>query len=159
MRARLLCRLILPAAVFFASAACKDSDTTTAPGAIANLRIDAPDSAQSGQSFTIDVSAINVGINNIRNGSVAVMLPAPMQVTSADGSSGTTATFSNGSGGTVTWTLNTLDSNSQSRLHINAMGVLPGGSAAQTVTLRAVMTADGIKPGDAVAEHTVQLMP
>jgi uncharacterized protein DUF11 len=159
MRARPLCRLILPAVVFFVSTACHDSDTTTAPGAIANLRIDAPDSARSGQSFTIDVSAVNVGINNIHNGSVSVTLPAPIQVASADGSSGTTATFSNGSGAAVTWTLNTLDSNSQSRLHINVMGVLAGASAAQTVTLRAVMTADGIKPGDAVAEHTVQLMP
>lgn len=154
-----LYRLVLPAAVLIVSAACKNSDTTTAPGAIANVQISAPDSVKSGQSFTIDVSAVNVGINNIHNGSVVVTLPAPLQVSSADGSSGTTATFTNGSGATVTWTLNTLDSNSQSRLHINAMGVLPGGSSAQSLTLRAVMTADGIKAGDAVAEHTVQLMP
>jgi len=159
MRFLPLCRLVLPAAVFLASADCHDSATTTAPGAIANLQISAPDSARSGQSFTIDVNAVNVGINNIHNGSVVVTLPAPLQVASADGSSGTTATFANGSGATVTWTLNTLDSNSQSRLHINAMGVLPGDSSALSLTLRAVMTADGIKAGDAVAEHTMQLMP
>ena len=90
-----LYRLVLPAAVLIVSAACKNSDTTTAPGAIANVQISAPDSVKSGQSFTIDVSAVNVGINNIHNGSVVVTLPAPLKVSSADGSSGTTATFTN----------------------------------------------------------------
>ncbi len=159
MKAHLLCRLVLPTAFLLAAIGCKDSDTTTAPGAIANLRVDSPDSVRSGQSFTIDVSAVNVGINNIHNGSVVVTLPAPLQTVASDGSSGTTATFSNGSGSTVTWSLNTLDSNSQSRLHITAMGVLPGGSSTVSLMLRAVMTADGIRPGDVVVERTLQLMP
>ncbi len=159
MRAPLLRIGFLSAAVLLIATACKDSGTTTAPGAIANLSIDAPGTVQSGQSFTIDVGAVNVGINNIHNGAVAVTLPAPLQVSSADGSSGTTASFSNGSGATVTWNLGTLDSNSQSRLHISAMGILPSGSSAQTLTIRAMMTADGIKPGDAVAEQNVQLTP
>ena len=57
--------------------ACKHSDTTTAPGAIASVAIDSPSTVQSGQSFTIDVSAVNVGINNVHNGRVEVTLPAP----------------------------------------------------------------------------------
>lgn len=154
-----LCRLSLPPVLLLGLLACKDSDTTTAPGALASVTIDAPDSARSGQSFTIDVKALNVGINNIHNGRAEVTLPAPLIVNSVEASSGTTATFSNGSGATVSWNLNTLDSNSQARLHINATGALPAGSAAQSLTLRAVMTADGIRAGDAVAQHTVQLVP
>jgi hypothetical protein len=55
--------------------------------------------------------------------------------------------------------LNTLDSNSQSRLHIQTMGMLPMGSSAQTLTVRASLTADGIRNGDAVANDSLQLMP
>jgi hypothetical protein len=140
--------------------ACKDSETTTAPGAIANVTLDAPDSVQSGQSFTIDVKALNVGINNIHNGRVEVTLPAPLRVNSVSASSSTSAAFSNGGfGASVSWNLNTLDSNSQSRLHIDATGTLPTGSSAQTLTLRASLTADGVRAGDAVAEHTLQLLP
>jgi hypothetical protein len=150
-----LFRLSVVAFLLLASAACHD-ETTTAPGAIANVRIDAPDSVHSGQSFVIDVSAVNVGINNIHNGQVQVTVPAPLQVSSVEASAGTSASSSNG---TVSWTLNTLDSNSQSRLHVNTVGALLPGSAAQNVTVRAVLTADGVGPGDAVAEHTIQLTP
>jgi uncharacterized protein YfaS (alpha-2-macroglobulin family) len=159
MKASRLYRLGIPAALLLGLLACNDGDTTTAPGAIANVTLDAPDSVRSGESFTIDVSAVNVGINNVHNGRVEVTLPAPLLVNSVGQSSGTTATFSNGSGATVSWNLNTLDSNSQSRLHINATGTLPGSSAAQTLTLRAAMTADGIRAGDATAQRTVLLMP
>jgi hypothetical protein len=139
--------------------ACKHSDTTTAPGAIASVAIDSPSTVQSGQSFTIDVSAVNVGINNVHNGRVEVTLPAPLQVTSVGASVGTSATFSNSAGATVVWTLNTLDSNSQSRLHIGTTGTLAPGSPAQTLPLHATMTADGIGPGQAVAQATIQLTP
>jgi hypothetical protein len=159
MTAFRLRRLSIPAVLLLSLVACKDSSTTTAPGALANVTINAPDSARSGQSFLIDVNAVNVGINNIHNGRVDVTLPAPLIVNSAEASAGTSATFVNGAGATVTWLLNTLDSNSQSRLHITATGALPSGSAAQMLTLRASMTADGIRAGDAVATHTVQLMP
>ena len=149
---------LLPALLLMGSIACKDTDTTTAPGALASVRVDAPGSVRSGESFTIDVDAVAIGINNVRNGRVSVTLPSPLFVTSVEASSGTAATFSNGTGATV-WILNTLDSNSQSRLHIHATGVLPTGSAAQTLTVRASLTADGVHAGDAVAEDTVRLDP
>lgn len=156
-------RLALPAVLLAAAAAsfaCKDSDTTTAPGSVANVGIDAPQSARSGETFTIDVSAVAVGINNVHNGRVEVTLPAPLQVQSAGASTGTSATFSNSpAGSTVSWVLNTLDSNSQSRLHIQTSGVLPAGSGVQTLTVRASLTGDGIRAGDAVANDSLQLMP
>ncbi|MDQ2869729.1 MAG: hypothetical protein M3S32_03225 [Acidobacteriota bacterium] len=145
--------------LILALAGCHDRETSTAPGALANVRVDAPESARSGETFTIDVSAVTVGINNVRNGRVEVMLPAPLSVVSVEASSGTAATFSNGAGGSVSWNLNTLDSNSQSRLHIQTTGVLPSGSVAQSLTIRASMTADGVHSGDAVAQDTVQLLP
>ncbi len=150
---------LLPALLFSASIGCKDTDTTTAPGAFASARVDAPESARSGESFTIDVEAVAIGINNVRNGRVSVILPAPLLVTSVEASSGTSATFSNGTGATVDWNLNTLDSNSQSRLHVHVTGLLPTGSAGQTLTVRASLTADGVHGGDAVAEDTLRLLP
>lgn len=141
----------------FALSACRD-DTTTAPGAVANVTFDAPATARSGQSFLVDVQAVNVGINNVHNGRVDVTLPSPLNVDSVEASSGTSATFVNGAGATVTWMLGTLDSNSQSRLHIHVTGTLPSPTA-MSLTLRASLTADGVHPGDAVAEKTLMLMP
>ncbi len=158
MKALRLSGLAVSAALLLGLIGCRD-DTATAPGAIANVTLNSPDSARSGESFTIDVSAVSVGINNVHNGQVEVTLPAPLFVNSVGASSDTTATFSNGAGATVSWVIGSLDSNSQARLHINATGVLPAGSAAQSLTLRAAMTADGIRAGDAVAQHSMQLMP
>ena len=64
-----------------------------------------------------------------------------------------------GSGATVSWTLGVLDANTQSTLHVNVAGTLPSGSAAQSLTLQAVLTATGIGAGDATAQTSVQLMP
>jgi len=136
--------------------ACEDNKVTTAPGAVASVMFNAPDAAKSGQSFTIDVNALNVGVNGIHNGHVDVTLPAPLMVLSADPSPGTTATFSTSA---VSWNLGTLDSNSQSRLHVGVVGTLPAGSAAQSLTVNAMLTADGIHPGDAIAHATIQLAP
>lgn len=159
MKNRTRLRFALPVVLLLGFAACKNSDTTTAPGAIASVSLDSPSSVRSGDAFTIDVSAVSVGINNVRNGRVEVTLPAPLQVHSADASAGTSATFSNSAGATVVWTLNTLDSNSQSRLHIGVTGVLASGSPAVTLPLRATLTADGVHAGDAVAERNVQITP
>ena len=148
-----------PAALLLAItvSACRD-DTTTAPGAIANVTFDAPDSAHSGESVLVDVRAVNVGINNVHNARVDVTLPAPLHVDSVEVSDGS-ATFSNGAAGaTVTWMLGTLDSNSQSRLHIHVTGTLPGPTA-MSLTLRASLTADGVHAGDAVAQKALLLMP
>jgi hypothetical protein len=153
-------RIAIPAVLLAAAAsACKDSDTTTAPGSVANVNIDAPQSARSGETFTIDVSAVAVGINNVHNGRVDVTLPAPLQVQSADASDGSAAFSNSAFGATVSWVLNTLDSNSQSRLHVRTVGILPSGSGAQTLTVRASLTGDGIRAGDAVANDSLQLMP
>ena len=139
--------------------ACEDSKTTTAPGALASITFNAPDSVASGQGFTVDVSAMNVGINNIRNARVDITLPAPLTVISVEASPGTSATFSNGSGSSVGWTLGSLDSNSQARVHIQTLGVLPAGAGAMSLSLSAMLTADGVRPGDAVAHATIQLTP
>ena len=159
MAVSLRLRLGIPVLLLAGLVACRDSNTTTAPGAIATVTLDSPAAARSGESFTVDVSAVNVGINNVRNGRVEVTLPAPLQVNSVSSSAGTSAAFSNNGGATIVWTLNTLDSNSQSRLHIDTTGSLAAGSAAQALPLRATLTADGIRAGDAVAQRTIELTP
>jgi hypothetical protein len=157
---RLATFVFLPLVVGVGAAACRDhSDTTTAPGAIANLTLDAPNSVHSGQSFDVVVRATAVGVNNVHNGHVDVMLPTPLVVSSVDASTGTSATFSNGSGASVGWNLGTLDSNSQSSLHVRATGTLAPGQPAQLLTIQATMTADGIRAGDAVAQHGIELTP
>jgi len=152
-------RFGLPVLLTLGLVACHDSKTTTAPGALANVTVSAPDSVKSGQGFTIDVSAVTIGVNNVHNASVSVALPAPLTVASADASSGTSATFVSGSGASVTWTVGSLDSNSQARLHIQTMGVLPSGAGSMSLTVTATLTANGIHAGDAVAHATIQLTP
>jgi hypothetical protein len=159
MRVSRIVRFAIPVLMLVVVSACKDSETTTAPGALANVTINAPGTVSSGQSFTIDLAATAVGVNNVQNGQVTVTLPSPLTVNSVDASSGTSATFSNGTGATITWTLGVLDANTQSTLHVNVAGNLPPGSAAQTLTLQAVLTATGIGAGDATAQASVQLMP
>jgi hypothetical protein len=142
-----------------AAAGCGDSnDVTGSGGALGRVSVDAPGSAVSGQVFEVEVDALNIGIEGIHDGSVQVTLASPLRVISVGASPGTSATFANGaSGATVTWTLNTLDSNTQSDLRIDASGTLPPSETARTVRVEASLTADGINPGDAVAFDDVQL--
>jgi hypothetical protein len=156
MRLPRLLRFAIPALALCAPFACKNNDTTTSPGAVASITVNAPDTAKSGQSFTIDVNATNVGVQGVHNGMVAITVTAPLTVTAVDPSAGTTATFTSGG---VTWNLGTLDSNSNSTLHITVVGTLPNGSAGQMLTVQATLTADGIRAGDAVAQDTLQLNP
>lgn len=149
-------RVALVAAFVGALVGCHHSDTTTAPGALANVTVTGPGSVTSGQTFDVDVAATAVGVNNVQNGTVTVTVPSPLTITSTDASSGTSATVS---GSTVTWNLGTLDSNSQSTLHVNLMGTLPPGSSAQSVVIQAQLTANGINPGDATSSMTVQVNP
>src|SRR5262245_6186066 len=114
--------------------ACSKSDTTTAPGAIATVTVSAPDAATSGTSFDVTVDATAIGVNNVHNGMVTVTVPAPLAVQAVSPSAGTTATFTSGS---ATWNLGTLDSNSNSSLHLTIMGTLPAGSGGQAVTITA----------------------
>jgi hypothetical protein len=154
-------RYVLGAALLAGAVACSDSsDVTGGNGALGRVAVSAPDSATSGIAFNADVNATNVGVQGIHNGMVTVTLPPPLTVNSVDPSPGTQATFSNAGGGaTVTWTLNTLDSNTQSTLRINTTGTLLAAQPAQTLRIQASMTADGINAGDAVAFDDVQLMP
>jgi len=158
MKSRIL-RLAIPAVAAVSWIACHNSDTTTAPGSLANVTVTGPGSATSGQSFTINVAATAVGINTVQNAAVTVMIPAQCTVTSLDASGGTSATQSGGAGGTVAWTIGSLDSNSQSQLHITVTGNLPAGSSAQTVTFQATLTGNGIAAGSAVASASVQINP
>ncbi len=141
--------------------ACSDnSDTTTGNLSVVRLTVDAPDTAKSGTNFGVEVRALNVGVAGIHDGHVTVTLPSPLTVISVQAPAGTSATFSNGaSGGTVDWSLGTLDSNSQSKLEITTMGLLSPSEATKKLTVLATMTADGVKPGDAVAQDDVVLTP
>lgn len=150
-------RFLVPMIALCAVLACKNNDTTTAPGgALASITVQAPASANSGQPFAINVTATDAGVAGVHNGLVMVSLPAPLGVIAINASAGTSASFS---GGSVSWTLGTLDSNTSSSLTITAAGTLPQGSAAQNLTIQATLTADGIAAGEAVAQDTVQLSP
>jgi hypothetical protein len=152
-------RIALPVLAVALAAGCSDSnDVTGSGGALARLSVNAPGSAVSGVGFNVEIRALNVGIEGIHNGVVTITLAAPLAVNSVAASPGTSATFSNAaSGATVTWTLNTLDSNTSSDLQIAVTGTLPAGENARTVRVEASMRADGINPGDAVAFDDVQL--
>lgn len=157
MRRSSYSRRLIPACLLliFGPIACKN-DTTTSPGAIASLTVNAPDSATSGQSFTVDVNATAIGIAGVHHGQVTVTFPSPLTVTAVDPSPGTTATNTSGS---ASWSLGTLDSNSNSTLHVTVVGTLPAGSMGQLVTVTASMTADSINPGDLVSSDSVQINP
>ena len=154
---------ILPVLVlgFLGLTGCDDNDDITGTGgALATLLVDAPTSAVSGQPFDVAVRVTAVGVTNVQDGLVLATLPPPLAVTAVNASPGTSATFVNAGGGAVvTWDLNTLDSNTQSTLHITTTGTLAAGEPARTVTVLAALTADGISPGDAQAQDAVQLMP
>ena len=159
MRVRFpLSRIALSMAVFAAltlGAACHNNDVTGANGALARVSVDAPDSGTSGQNFNIQVTAQAVGVQNIQNSVVTVTVPAPLtivNVTTDDPQTSTTV-----SGNTVTWTIGTLDSNSQSGLTITVMGTTSTPMTGLVVT--AQMTGNGINAGDAVATDTFTLNP
>jgi hypothetical protein len=157
---RLFCIALGIGVALFASA-CRDNDeVTSANFSLVRLSVDAPDTARSGSSFGVEVRALNVGVAGVHDGHLTVTLPSPLTVISVEAPAGTSATFFNGaSGGTVDWNLGTLDSNSQSKLEITAMGLLSPSEATRKVTVAATMTAQGIKPGDAVAQDDVTLTP
>jgi hypothetical protein len=157
---RILC-LAAGLAGLVAVGACSDnSDTTTANLSVVRVSVDAPDTAKSGANFGVQARALNAGVAGVHDGHMTVTLPSPLTVISVQAPFGTSATFSNGaSGGTVDWNLGTLDSNSQSTLDITTMGLLSPSEATRKLTVVATMTADGVKPGDAVAQDDLTLTP
>jgi hypothetical protein len=144
----------LPLVMFGVIACNDDNDVTGSGGALASLNLDMPETVNSGAPFDASLTATAIGVTNVQNGVATVTFPAPIQVTAVDAEAGTSATFN---GGTVTWTLNTLDSNTSSTLTIHAMGTLPVGSANQTLTVQSSMVADGISNGELVASENFTL--
>lgn len=156
-----LLRISAPLVLVLGLVACNDDENIAGTGqSLARVEIDAPDTARTGTTFSVDVRALNVGLSNVRNGRVDVTLGAPLGILSLDTSPGTSATFSNGSfGGRITWDLGTLDSNSQSRLTVETIGVLAPTEGSRTAALEASMTGQGISAGEAVARDNVTINP
>ena len=139
---------------------CHDNaEVTTANLSIVRLMVDVPDIVKSGAEFGAQVRALNVGLAGVHEGHVTVVLPSPLTILAVTAPSGSSAKFSNGiSGGTVTWDLGSLDSNSQEKLDITTRGVLAPTEGTKKLTVVASMIADGIKPGDAAAQDDVTLV-
>ena len=158
MTRNLLLRSAAVLAAVLGMAGCNDEgdDVTSSRGSLASVEVEAPGTAQTGTEFTVDLTAANVGVSNIRNGHVEVTFDAPLMIMSVDPSSGTTASIV---GNRIVWDLGTLDANTRSRLAARAMGILTPGQASRTATIRAEMTGQGISAGDAVATDTVTITP
>lgn len=154
-------RAAAPLLLVLGLAACSDDDDITgSSGSLARVEIDAPGSAQTGDDFEVSITALNVGVSNIRNGRVDATFAVPLAILSVSASPGTTATFSNGpTGGRITWDLGTLDSNSQSRLTVQTIGVLAPTEGSRTAAIEASLTGQGIGAGDAVARDDVTINP
>jgi len=152
--------LALGCAALAGTSSCHDNaDVTTANLSLVRLMVDAPDIVKSGADFGVQVRAMNVGLAGVHEAQVSVTLPAPLTILAVNAPSGRSATFSNGiSGGTVSWSLGTLDSNTQEKLDITTRGVLAPTEGTKKLTVVAMMIADGIKPGDAAAQDDVTLV-
>jgi hypothetical protein len=141
------------------AAACNNDDVAGSGGALARIEVDMPDRVQSGVPFDAGAAAANLGVEGVHDGVVTVTLPALVRITDVAASPGTSATFTNGVSPSVTWTLNTLDSNTRSTLTIYAVGTLPGTMTEQILTAQASMVADGISFGELVANDSFVLAP
>jgi hypothetical protein len=147
--------LIAAFAALALGAGCHNNDVTGANGALARVSVNAPDNGTSGQNFDISVTAQAIGVQNIQNSVVTVTVPSQVQIVSVHSDDPqTTATVS---GNTVTWTIGTLDSNTESVLTVTVKGTTTTQETGLTVT--AQMTGSGIKAGDAVATDTFNLNP
>jgi hypothetical protein len=133
-----------------------DNDVTGSRGSLVSLDVDAPSFAQSGVEFGIQVNAGNVGFSNIRNSRVTITFETPLSPRSVDASAGTTATIS---GNTVSWDLQTLDSNTRSHIDVRVVGTLSAGENSRSARVRAELTGQGISGGDAVADDFVTITP
>jgi hypothetical protein len=139
----------------FGAVGCDDdNDVTGGGGALASLNLDVPETVNSGAPFDVSLTATAIGVENVNNGVVTITVPAPLQITDVTEEAGTSATFS---GNTVTWQLNTLDSNTSSEIVVHVMGALPQGSPSQSLTIQATMVAEGIPAGDLVASENITL--
>jgi hypothetical protein len=133
-----------------------DNDVTGSRGSLVSLDVDAPSFAQSGVEFGIQVNAGNVGFSNIRNSRVTITFETPLSPRSVDASAGTTATIS---GTSVSWDLQTLDSNTRSHIDVRVVGTLSAGENSRSARVHAELTGQGISGGDAVADDFVTITP
>jgi hypothetical protein len=133
-----------------------DNDLSGGGGALANLNLDVPETVNSGVAFDANLTATAIGVENVDNGVVTITVPAPLQVTDVTEEAGTSATFT---ANTVTWQLNTLDSNTSSDIAIHVMGTLPQGAPSASLTIQASMVAEGISNGELVVSETITLAP
>ena len=146
--------IALPLAMLGIVACDDDNDVTGGNGALASLNLDVPETVTSGAAFDVNLTATAIGVQNVNNGVVTITFPSAIQVTSVDASAGTTASVG---GSVVTWTLNTLDSNTSSSVTIHSMGTLPAGSTNQNLTIQASMVAEGINSGELTASESFTL--
>ena len=153
---RIALLFVLPLSMLVVAGCGNDNDVTGSGGALASLNLDVPGQVRSGTPFDISVSATAIGVQNVQNGVVTVTLPAGVTATSADAEPGTSASIS---GSTVSWTLNTLDSNTASTLTIHSVGSLPAGTPDQNLQVQASMVANGISNGELTATQDFTLMP
>jgi hypothetical protein len=151
---RLILSLIGAAAV--ATLACNNDDLTGSGGSLARIAVNAPNSVASGDVFTVEIDADNIGFDDITYGSVDITMEPPLQVVSLMALDGTSATFT---GGTIAWTLNTIDPNSNRQLLVQAQGVLAAGAPAVSSQIRASMVGEGIGPGELVTTDSVVVNP
>ena len=152
---RLALTLVAVSALVLAAGCSNDDDVTGANGALARISVDAPDSGSSGQNFDIHVTAEAIGVQNIQNSVVTVTVPSPLTVVNV--TSDDAQTTNSTSGNTVTWTIGTLDSNTQSGLTVTVNGTTA--SQMTGLVVSAQMIGDGIGAGDAVATDTLNLNP
>jgi hypothetical protein len=145
-------------AILTSAAACQNdnNDVAGSRGSLAVLNVDAPSFAQSGVEFGVEISATSVGVSNVLDGRVVITFEAPLIPRSLDASAGTSASIS---GSSVTWDLNTLDSNTRSRLEVRTIATLASGEASRSARIRAELTARGITSGEAVATDFVTVTP
>ena len=154
--ARISLLLALPLAMIGAVGCDDDNDVTGGGGALASLNLDAPETVNSGAPFDVNLTATAIGVENVNSGVVTITVPAPLQISDVTEEAGTSATFTANS---VTWQLNTLDSNTSSDIVVHVTGALPAGSPSQNLTIQASMVAQDIPSGDLVASETITLMP
>jgi len=161
MRRLKLLRAAVPLVLVLGLVACGDDNAVTGSnGSLARVEVDAPGSAKTGDAFEVQVKALNIGVSNIRNGRIDATFGVPLAILSVGTSPGTSASFSNGpTGGRITWDLGTLDSNSESRLTVQAVGVLAPAQGSRTATIEASLTGQSIAAGDAVASDNVTINP
>ena len=110
----------LPLVMFGAVACDDDNDVTGSGGALASLNLDVPETVNSGVAFDVVLTATAIGVENVQNGVVTVTLAGSDSGDRGRRGSGHVRDLQR-TGAVISWTLNTLDSNTDSVLTIHSM--------------------------------------